>query len=218
MITKNFNIVLADEPYVDTTALNKTHPATYTGPKYVKVQIDMESGYAEKVIFGTDDLNEMTSFDGYAKEPGKTYTVIDGTVNPFEAAYMTGMYDTGVVEDYSEDIGTTDDEGNPETWNYVWEDNRGMIGQQYMGLDLKFVNGSWVRPRFRVHALTRQSFLDSMVLQAANIGRALETNENITDANRAKLEAYKTWLENIPTKYANVSHWKIPFKHEVPQY
>jgi predicted PurR-regulated permease PerM len=39
-----------------------------------------------------------------------------------------------------------------------------------------------------------------------------------SDANRAKLEAYKTWLENIPTKYANVSQWKIQFKHEVPKY
>lgn len=219
MITKNFNIVLTDEPYVDTTALNKTHPATYTGPKYVKVQIDMESGYAEKVIFGTDDLNEMTSFDGYAKEPGKTYTVIDGTVNPFEAAYMTGMYDTGVVEDYSEDIGTTDDEGNPETWNYVWEDNRGMIGQQYMGLDLKFVNGSWVRPRFRVHALTRESFLASLNVQINSITAALaKENSTLSDADRAKLETYKTWLQNVPTKYAGVKHWKIPFKHQVPQY
>jgi hypothetical protein len=219
MITKNFNIVLADEPYVDTTALNKTYPATYTGPKYIKVQIDIESGYAEKVIFGTDDLSEMTSFEGYAKEPGKTYTVIDATVNPFEAAYMTGMYDTGVVEDYSEDIGTTDEEGNPETWNYVWEDNRGMISQQYMGLDLKFVSGAWVRPRFRVHALTRESFLASMTVQINAITAALaKADSTLTDADKAKLETYKTWLQNIPTKYAGVKHWKIPFKHQVPQY
>ena len=139
-------------------------------------------------------------------------------MNTFEAAYITREYTNGTPDPFTCELGTLDADGAAETWSYVWDQNTGMIAQQYYGLDLKFENGAYVRPRFRVHALSRQSFLDSMVTQAANIGRALETNENLTDANRAKLETYKTWLENIPTKYANVSHWKIPFKHEVPQY
>jgi hypothetical protein len=172
----------------------------------------------EKIVFTSDSITEMNSFNSYVQEPGKSYTVLDATVNTFEAAYVTGMYDTGAVAPFTCELGTLDAAGQPETWEYVWDQYTGMIAQQYFGLDLKFENGAYVRPRFRVHALTRQSFLDSMAVQAANIGRALETNENISDANRTKLETYKTWLENIPTKYADVNHWKIPFKHEVPQY
>jgi hypothetical protein len=218
MITKNFTIALTDEPYLGTTTQNKTYAATYNGPKYIRLQYDVETKYVEKYIYVSDSMEEMNSYDSYVREPGKATTVLDATVNTFEAAYVTGMYDTGAVDPFTCELGTVDDANEPETWEYVWDQNTGMIAQQYYGLDLKFENGAYVRPRFRVHALTRQSFLDSMVLQAANIGTALETNENLTDVNRAKLEAYKTWLENIPTKYANVSHWKIPFKHEVPQY
>jgi predicted DNA-binding transcriptional regulator YafY len=42
MITKNFTIPLTDEPYVDTTALNRTHAAVYTGNRYLKIVIDSD--------------------------------------------------------------------------------------------------------------------------------------------------------------------------------
>ena len=113
---------------------------------------------------------------------------------------------------------TTDAEGNAETWTYGWDDNTGMIAQQYFNLDLKFVNGSFVAPRFRVHALTRESFMQSMQLQITNITNALENNETLTDEAREQLETYRTWLQNLPTKYANVKHWKIPFTLPVPIY
>lgn len=218
MITRNFTIPLADEPYLDTTAQNRTYTATYEGPRYVRVQYDSTTKYIEKEIFRADNLDEMNSFDLYVREPGKSTAIIDATVHTFEAAYITRMYTNGDVPLFTCDLGTLDDQDQMETWSYVWDQNTGMIAQQYFSLDMKFENGTFTRPRFRTHALTRQSFLDSMVLQANNITAALQNNENISAADRVKLETYVTWLQNIPTKYANVSHWKIPFKMEVPQY
>jgi len=217
MITKNFTIPLADEPYVDTTALNKTHAAAYTGNRYLKIVIDSETKYVERVVAAADTLDDINNAF-VAQEPGKTYEILDANTHTFEAAYLTGMYDTGVTENYTETLSTVDAEGANETWSYTWEDNTGMILQQYVGRDLKFVNGAYVRPRFRTHALTRESFMQSMQQQISNINAALENNTTLTEETREQLAAYVTWLENLPTKYANIKHWKIPFKISVPIY
>jgi hypothetical protein len=217
MITKNFTIPLTDEPYVDTTALNRTHAATYTGPRYLKIVIDSETKYVERIVSGADTLDEINNMF-VAQEPEKTYAILDANTHTFEAAYLSGLYNTGVVENYTETLPTQDAEGVDETWEYGWDDNTGMILQQYMGRDLKFVNGAYVRPRFRVHALTRQSFLESLIMQATAIEAAIESNESLSDADIAQLETYVTWLRNVPTKYANVKHWKIPFRITVPIY
>jgi hypothetical protein len=217
MINKNFTIPLADEPYLDTTTLNKSHAATYTGPKYLKIVIDSATKYVERVVAGADTLDDLNA-SNIPQEPEKTYHILDANTYTFEAAYLTGLYNTGVTENYTETLPTIDAEGNPETWSYTWDDNTGMIAQQYFNLDLKFVNGEFVRPRFRVHALTRESFLASMQAQITNITNALENNETLTDEARAQLAIYVTWLENVPTKYAAVKHWKIPFTLPVPIY
>jgi hypothetical protein len=208
---------LADEPYVDTTALNKTHAAAYTGNRYLKIVIDSETKYVERVVAAADTLDDINNAF-VAQEPGKTYEILDANTHTFEAAYLTGMYDTGVTENYTETLSTVDAEGADETWSYTWEDNTGMILQQYVGRDLKFVNGAYVRPRFRTHALTRESFMQSMQQQISNINAALENNTTLTEETREQLAAYVTWLENLPTKYANIKHWKIPFTISVPIY
>ncbi len=217
MLNKNFTIPLADEPYLDTVTENKSHPGTYTGPKYLKICVDATTKYVERVVAGADSLDAINEIL-VPQEEGKTIHILDANTNTFEAAYLTGLYTTGLVPNYVETLPTVDDEGNAETWEYGWDDNTGMIQQQYYNLDLKFVNGAFVKPRFRIHALTRSSFLASMELQITNITNALANNDTLTDEAKAQLETYKTWLQNLPTKYANVSHWKIPFKLSVPIY
>lgn len=218
MISKNFNIPLNDEPYKDTTALGKSWPAVYNGARYVKVQIDSATNTIEFSVFKTDKLEEMNTFDNYAKTPGKYWHVIDATLNPFEAAYVTGDYDTGATDDFTCELGTLDNEGQTETYTFGYDDNKGMIAQTYFSHEMKFVNGSFVMPRFRTHANTRQSFLDSLQIQIAGIEKGLAENTELTTQDRAALEAYKTWLASVPTKYAEVDHWKIPFQIVPPIY
>jgi hypothetical protein len=218
MITKNFNIPLNDEPYKDTKTLNKVWPATYNGPRYIKVQIDSTTHFVDRYVYMTDKSEEMNSFDNYPKEPGKYWQTIDATINPFEAAYVTGLYDTGVTDNYQTELGTLDDNGDPETYEFGYDDQSGMIAQTYYSHELKFQNGAWVMPRFRVHALSRQQFLDSLQTQIQGIEKGLAENTELTEEQKTKLLEYKTWLENVPTKYAAVDHWKIPFKHQVPVY
>ena len=110
MITKNFTIPLTDEPYVDTTALNRTHAATYTGPRYLKIVIDSETKYVERIVSGADTLDEINNIF-VAQEPEKTYAILDANTHTFEAAYLSGLYNTGVVENYTETLPTQDAEG-----------------------------------------------------------------------------------------------------------
>lgn len=217
MLNKNFTIPLADEPYVDTVALNNSHAATYTGPRYLKIMVDSATKYVERVVAGADTLDVITATN-VPSEEGKVVHILDANTYTFEAAYLTGLYTTGVTENYTETLPTLDAAGNPETFTYGWDDNTGMIAQQYYNIDLKFMNGAFVKPRMRVHALSRESFLTSMQLQITNITNALANNDTLTDAARTQLETYKTWLQNLPTKYANVKHWKIPFNLPVPIY
>ena len=74
MITKNFTIPLADEPYLDTTALNKTHAATYVGPRYLKITVDSATSYVERVVSGADTMDEMNQLN-VPLETGKTYHI-----------------------------------------------------------------------------------------------------------------------------------------------
>lgn len=217
MINKNFTIPLADEPYLDTTAQNKSYAATYTGPRYLKVCVDKITKIVERYVAGADTMDGISAIIA-VEEPEKMYQTLDATVHTFEAAYISGMYTTGPVENYIETLPTTDAEGVDETWEYGWDDNTGMIAQQYYNIDLKFENGAYVRPRFRTHALTRASFLASLSVQATAIEAAIENNATLSAADIATLETYVIWLRNVPTKYAGVSHWKIPFRTNMPIY
>jgi len=217
MINKNFTIPLADEPYLDTITQNKTYAATYTGPRYLKVCVDKTTKIVERYVAGADTMDGLSAIIAI-EEPEKIYQTLDAQVHTFEAAYITGMYTTGAVENYIETLPTKDAAGVDETFEYGWNDNTGMISQQYYNIDLKFVNGAYVRPRFRTHALTRASFLASLVVQATAIEAAIESNEALSASDITQLETYVTWLRNVPTKYASVSHWKIPFKIVVPIY
>ena len=153
-----------------------------------------------------DDLNEGPA----AVMEGHTSTVIDADSDTLVAAYLTNAYETGEVADYSEDLGTTDANGDAETWEYVWNDN-GVIHQIYLQGTAKFENNAVVAPEFRAHAITRDSFNETITNQIAQCTEELARDDVYTDDEKAAITTYKTFLEGISTKYAAVDHWKIPF-------
>ena len=84
------------------------------------------------------------------------------------------------------------------------------IGQIYLHGTLRYVDGAYVGPDFRAHAVSRESFLETVPNQSAMIQAEIDSGK-YTAEKVTELNAYKTWLENVPTKYADVKHWKIPF-------
>ena len=156
------------------------------------------------------ELNEQAS----PVPAGCSAVVIDATANPFEAAFITGDYTTGAVAAYEESLGTNDDDGNPETRSYTWQENS-LLAQIYLHGTMKYTDGAFVRPQMRTHALTRQMFLDSLGPLADGLQANLDADTadpKYTAAQRQAVVDHKAYVDNIPTKYAAVDHWKIPFK------
>ena len=208
-MNKSFNIAMPNKPYVEDFSENKVQAATYTGPRYLKVQYHNDTKYIANIINEGDTMEDLNEGPSAVME-GHTSTVIDADSDTLVAAYLNNMYETGEVADYSEDLGTTDDNGDAETWEYVWNDN-GVIHQIYLQGTAKFENNAVVAPEFRTHAITRDSFNETVTNQIDQCTAELARDDVYTDDEKAAITTYKTWLEGISTKYAAVDHWKIPF-------
>ena len=208
-MNKSFNIPMPNKPYVDDFSKNNVQAATYIGPRYLKVQYNNETKYIANVINDGDSIDDLNEGPAAVME-GHTSTVIDADSDTLVAAYLTNAYETGEVADHSEDLGTTDANGDAETWEYVWNDN-GVIHQIYLQGTAKFENNAVVAPEFRAHAITRDSFNETITNQIAQCTEELARDDVYTDDEKAAITTYKTFLEGISTKYAAVDHWKIPF-------
>lgn len=208
-MNKSFNIAMPNKPYVEDFSENKVQAATYTGPRYLKVQYANDTKYIANIISDGDTMDEVNAGPSAVME-NHTSTVIDADSDTLVAAYLNNMYETGVVADHSEDLGTTDDNGDAETWEYVWNDN-GVIHQIYLQGTAKFENNAVVAPEFRAHAVSVDTFNDSITTQIAQCTEELARADVYTDDEKTAITTYKTWLEGIATKYAAVDHWKIPF-------
>ncbi len=208
-MNKSFNIPMPNKPYVNDFSDNNVHAATYIGPRYLKVQYHNETKYIANIINEGDSMADLEDGPSAVME-NHTSTVIDADTDTLVAAYLTNAYETGEVADYSEDLGTTDANGDAETWEYVWNDN-GVIHQIYLQGTAKFENNAVVAPEFRAHAITRDSFNETVTNQIDQCTAELARDDTYTDDEKAAITTYKTFLEGISTKYAAVDHWKIPF-------
>ena len=208
-MNKSFNIAMPNKPYVEDFSEGKVQAATYTGPRYLKVQYHNDTKYIANIINEGDTMEDLNEGPSAVME-NHTSTVIDADSETLVAAYLTNAYETGEVADHSEDLGTTDATGDAETWEYVWNDN-GVIHQIYLQGTAKFENNAVVAPEFRTHAITRDSFNETVTNQIDQCTAELARDDVYTDDEKAAITTYKTWLEGISTKYAAVDHWKIPF-------
>jgi len=208
-MNKSFNIAMPNKPYVEDFSEGKVQAATYTGPRYLKVQYHNDTKYIANIINEGDTMEDLNEGPSAVME-NHTSTVIDADSDTLVAAYLTNAYETGEVADHSEDLGTTDANGDAETWEYVWNDN-GVIHQIYLQGTAKFENNAVVAPEFRTHAITRDSFNETVTNQIDQCTAELARDDVYTDDEKTAITTYKTWLEGISTKYAAVDHWKIPF-------
>ena len=208
-MNKSFNIAMPNKPYVEDFSEGKVQAATYTGPRYLKVQYHNDTKYIANIINEGDTMEDLNEGPSAVME-NHTSTVIDADSDTLVAAYLTNAYETGEVADHSEDLGTTDANGDAETWEYVWNDN-GVIHQIYLQGTAKFENNAVVAPEFRAHAITRDSFNETVTNQIDQCTAELARDDVYTDDEKTAITTYKTWLEGISTKYAAVDHWKIPF-------
>jgi hypothetical protein len=209
-MNKEFTAVYPDEPYKVTTKLNNTIKCVYQGRRYVLVRVNEADGTVFCVDRQSDSAEEIETFK--VEEQGHFSVVLDAEVHTFEAAYLTNLYEHDDVPNYKETL------PNGETYEYNYGNDGSILHQPCYANDMKYDRNtnSWIRPRFRVHALSREQFFSSVANQHQYFASEAVDTSKYTNQQLAKLKDYADYLATVPTVYATVDHWKIPSR-PVPQ-
>ena len=207
-------VTLPEEPYKTETTKGTTFDITYSGPRFVLMQIDKDDHQVREAGRGDKADDKEVDEKGYEQDE-YNYLLVDAMESAdaaFRCAYVTHEYTHADVADYSEEL--TDADGTKFTWEHAYEGTTGMLGHIYWGESLLYNVGSqeWSGPTFRTHVNSKQSVIDSCKDQAEIIDKALaDSSQTISDADRTTLTNHSTWLKSVETKYDGIDHWKIPF-------
>lgn len=205
---KAFQTVLPDEPYKTTTKKNITVDCIYTGRRFLLIRLNGDGTmFALEKQADTEaelDLYKMTP-EQLALDGNTFQIVLDAETHVWEAAHITHDYEHGEVPNYKETLPTG------ETYEYQYDDFNGALTQPFYVNDIRYDihTKTWIRPRYRVHAITRQDFLASMATQAKIYKEAYESGTYLPE-DKEKIKAHYEFCDSVPTKYANIDHWKIP--------
>lgn len=205
---KAFKAVLPDEPYKTTTKKNITVDCIYTGKRFLLIRLNGDGTMfaLERQAETEAELEPFKMTPEQLALDGDTFQIVlDAEVNTWEAAHITHDYEHGEVPNYKETLPTG------EVYEYYYDDFSGALDQPFYINDLRYdvPTKTWIRPRYRVHAVTRQDFLAGMAVQAKAYKEAYESGAYLAE-DKEKLKAHYEFCQSVPTKYANVDHWKIP--------
>lgn len=211
---KNFTFTLPDEPYVTTTAKNETVNVKYDGPKWLCFCV--ENGTNKVRNLETSGNTEEDLMFEHQIEEGHYHIKVTATDHPLIAAYFTHCYTNDTVPDYEEEI--TDADGVTYTWNHSYGEN-GILNHVHYNESVVWNPGTntFTGPEFRQHANSREETMKQFALQADLIEANLDSPDtDYTSDDETALRNHVTWLRSIPTKYADIAHWKIPFPSDLP--
>lgn len=203
-----FTVQLPNQPYVEDFSLGLTHSAYYTGPRFLKFQIQNNTGELKELVVHSNDLEDLNR---KIVHPDENHSVhfMDAQQYPWEAAFLTNWFELDSLPDYVEDLGTVDDEGNTETWTYSWGQ---VLRQIYYAEGLKFINGEYIKPRFRSHQHTNEKVFETLEDHIEMCDRELSRGTIIYKQSELDaIQNYKEQLVIIPEKYQGIDHWKIRF-------
>jgi hypothetical protein len=212
---KNFTFLLPDEPYKNTTALNKVQNAVYTGPRYLAICVIDATGEIKYVARKGESLAEINFETLVDDDPATTFYLIDAAEHPFACAYLTHSYETNEVPDYSTAL--VDADGNEWDYTYHYDDNTGAIGQCFYGQSLKYINNQFVGPEYRLHAITKASMIENYLQIATMIENSIQLND-YSEEDEQTLTDHVAWLRDLERRYVGIDHWKIPFPNNLPNY
>lgn len=206
---KFFEVTLPDEPFKTTTNLNNKVTCLYEGPKYLVVRVDDATHKLVNVAGSSDNLNDLD----LAKfvEEGYSFHILDASVNPFEAAYLTGTYTHDDIPDYEETL------PSGEKWTYSFDAGTGVISHVYKNLDMTYNNGAYSTPERLTHGTTKEDFLTGANNLLELLEKSLNENDFLPDEKK-KLEDYRTFLKSLSTNYTNIDHWKIRWPIDIPNF
>ena len=91
-----------------------------------------------------------------------------------------------------------------------------MLGQVYEQGTMKFESGAITEPTVRVHSVSEADITETLNAHIAN-ATTEAARDVYSDDEKAAINAYKSTLEGLSTRYSGKDHWKIPFPQQ-PDY
>jgi len=205
-----FTIELPNQPYLNDFSEGLTAKCYYTGPRFLKVQVRESDGLVLEIDAEGETLVDLNSTLKFARE-GNYMLTIDAREHPWEAAYLSNHIESS-VENYTEELGTTDADGNPESWEYSYSLEGNPLHQIYYINDIFYKDGAFTRPTFRAHQHSQEKFWETVQEHIEMAHREIARGITVySEKELQDLENYKNVVENLSAKYGDTLHWKIPF-------
>lgn len=200
-IEKTFTYDVPDAYLYQTNALKKTATWTYTGPDKLWIFVDNTTGKVASRFHYTDRDNgaEVTAPDGMTK------ILVDANINPLLASMIHTEVDYGSLEHSVEELPDGSTYGHPVVVppDHTYE----LTEIQYDAATNKLITPyPWKQPHMTWENITTAR---TALLQASDSKYALATPEQ-----KPAWEAYRQVLRDLPTTFAGVDPWKIPFPVE----
>lgn len=218
---KTFTWTRPDEPYKTAATGTRTIDITYKGGRYLLVEVDPREGTGS-MIRESDNLNDPELDRSQFKPNQFTYVLVDADELPGLACSLTLNYTHADPNDWTETL--TDADGNTFTWEHIYDETTGLIEHETTGVNGGYKynssTGQWEGPEYRTHMVAREDALEGWARQATELQNALDSasEKGLTEGQIAEITTYKEFLESIPTKYAGIDHWKIPFELNWPEF
>jgi len=196
-----FNIPITDEPFTTSTSEGKTIAAEYYGSEYIVIGVDPSNSKVISVDRECDTPPDMSEFEDDHLE---FHLIQVNSSNALAVAKLTHQY-TNEATEYTESVNAD------ETYTYPYDENNA-LSDVYTNDNLTYDadSGTFTMPGYQTHPITAESFWES-VTERKEEWKVIQSSGTLNDDQQTAVDAYVTWLENAPTKYDGVAHWKIPF-------
>lgn len=199
----NFDITIPNEPYINDVSEGKKITFTYTGYPHLVISVNPNNNTVVAVDYKGDEEKELNDFED---DELVFYKIAVNSSNVLAASLLTKDY-TNPELVYEDNI------NDDEKWNYVYDQNNalGDIFERTDGITYDSKTGTFdTNISFLSHPVSEESFLEGIATKTTE-WKEIQAAGDLDDATQAEVDEYVSWLENAPTKYNGIAHWKWPY-------
>lgn len=209
-MTHEFEFVYPDGPYKTTTDAALTATISYTGPRYILLEIHPNGDFS---LVGGNTIKSALESQITNMNQTLAYRILDVTEHPVEVCYLTKEY---THEELPEIVKVLP---NDKEFRYNWGTKiiEEVIDQNSITWDVN--NDQITSAEFRVHPLTTAEVIQGFLNQADRIEAVLaDPIEPMPAEDVEILNDHIAWLRAWGTTYDGFEHWEVPYPTEIPNW